>query len=57
MGRWSGSFIKPSYNYKPSARKVSPEIIAGLSRLGSFDRRSKKMIAFGVASIIRTFAI
>lgn len=44
-------------NNKPHARKVSSEIIAGLSGLVNLDRRAKKLIAFGVDSIICVFAI
>jgi FlaA1/EpsC-like NDP-sugar epimerase len=49
--------MKTLRNHRPRAHKVSSAIIAGLSGLANLDRRAKKMIAFGVDSIICAFAI
>jgi FlaA1/EpsC-like NDP-sugar epimerase len=49
--------MKKIRNHKPSGHKVSSGIIAGLSDLANLDRRKKKIIAFGVDSIICVFAI
>jgi FlaA1/EpsC-like NDP-sugar epimerase len=49
--------MKKMPNHKSFAHKVSSQIIAGFSGLANLDRRAKKVIAFGVDSVICVLAI
>ncbi len=49
--------MKKISNHKPRAHKVSSWIIAGLSAVSNLDRRTKKIIAFLVDSVICASAI
>ena len=46
-----------SSSRKPATPKISASIIAGLSAIANLDRRTKKIIAFVVDSVICVFAI